>query len=79
MSNRPRETLINHRRIQWISVFSVKMFLKPVWAQGSIEIRYDAQSAFIVNALGKIKNSWMIAFYKGVRHSTILIWDINSK
>ena len=56
MSNRPRETLINHRRIQWISVFSEQS------AQGSIEIRYDAQSAFIVNALGKIKNSWMIAF-----------------
>ena len=73
MSNRPCETLINHRRIQWISVFSEQS------AQGSIEIRYDAQSAFIVNALGKIKNSWMIAFYKGVRHSTILIWDINSK
>ena len=47
MSNRPRETLINHRRIQWISVFSEQS------AQGSIEIRCDAQSAFIVNALGK--------------------------
>ena len=59
MSNRPRETLINHRRIQWISVFSEQS------AQGSIEIRfrYDAQSAFIVNSLGKIKNSWMIAFF----------------
>ena len=28
-----------------------------------IEIRYDAQSAFIVNSLGKIKNLWMIVFF----------------
>ena len=28
-----------------------------------LEIRYDAQSAFIVNSLGKIKNLWMIVFY----------------
>ena len=28
-----------------------------------IETRYDAQSAFIVNSLGKIKNLWMIVFF----------------
>ena len=27
-----------------------------------IETRYDAQSAFIVNSLGKIKNLWMVVF-----------------
>ena len=35
MSNRPQKTLINDRRIQWISVFSEQP------AQGSIEKAVD--------------------------------------
>ena len=37
-----------------------------------LEIRYDAQSAFIVNSLGKIKNLWMIVFY--LKFWSLMFW-----
>ena len=39
-----------------------------------IEIRYDAQSAFIVNSLGKIKNLWMIVFFETLMFNVLIIF-----
>ena len=38
------------------------LFLQKSESTKVIETRYDAQSAFIVNSLGKIKNLWMVVF-----------------
>ena len=39
-----------------------------------LEIRYDAQSAFIVNSLGKIKNLWMIVFFETLMFNVLIIF-----
>ena len=70
----------NYKMTSEIKIFEmVEIFKKVNKISNSIflkviEIRYDAQSAFIVNSLGKIKNLWMIVFFETLMFNVLIIF-----